>query len=113
MKENNIVITGQRIGVVRGIRGLVRNKIRRLIRHNKHITRVKINLIRNKNYKHKEEYTVRDRIDLKRATLVASADSDGVRKSLGKLIGRLDRKIRRRARIKTTERKNMSGRMSF
>jgi len=109
MKENNIVITGQGIGVGRGIRGLVRNKIRRLIRHNKNITRVKINLIRNKHYKHEEEYTARGHIDLKRATLVASADSRCVRKSLGKLIDRLDRKIRRRSRIKTTKRKNISG----
>lgn len=86
------------------LKSIVREKAEKLFKHEERIIRMRVELEYDPNKAHQEEYIAKGHIEINGPTLVVSAASNDEYKSIDQMMEKLDRKLRRRARMKKVKR---------
>lgn len=104
MNKDDIIISGVHLDLTEAIKNMVKEKADKLLRHNDHIVRIKIEL-KCEEHKGISEFIAQGHLEVRGPDMVVSASTDDLYKSIDQLILKLDRKLRRRARILKVKRK--------
>lgn len=109
MKNNALIISGVHLDLTEALKTMVREKTEKLFNHEERIIRlrVELELHHTKSTGKKEAYIAKGHIEINGPTLVVSATSTDLYKSIDQMVERLDRKLRRRSRLHRVKRKNI------
>ena len=110
MNQNNILISGIHIHVHDGYKHHIDNKTQKLIKHQSKIDFFQFELEKDLHSKsHSKEYIAKGRMQIEgKFTYLFSAKSDNMYQSIDLLIGKLDRSLRKKSRLKKFKRKILS-----
>lgn len=99
MSNNEVIISGVHMDLTEALKSIVREKSEKLFKHEERIIRLRVELEYDSNRAHEAEFIAKGHIEINGPTLVASAASEDVYKSIDLMIEKLGRKLRKRARI--------------
>ena len=103
---NTIIISGIRFQISDNIKNVVQFKCEKLLKHQKLISGLRFELQKNLNASTNQyEYIATGHMEVKGRVSVIHADSDSIYKSIDELISKLDRSIRKDARILKKQRR--------
>lgn len=88
---NKVIVSGIHIHLTEALKEMAASKASRLLRHNDHIIRIRIDIEHDKTRDLSEEFIAKGHIEISGPDLVASAASDDAYKSLDLLVNKLDR----------------------
>ncbi len=110
-KKNNhahngheIILAGIHMELTEALKNIAHEKLERLFRHEDRIVRVRVELEYDKLRVRDNEFIAKGRIQIQGPDLICSVASDDCLKSLDLLVDKLDRMIRRRARLRKVKR---------
>ena len=107
--NNNLIISGLHLDLSPALKNIVNEKMEKIFKHEEKIIRARLELAHDsKSSSHENEYTAKGHLELKGSTITISSSSYNIYKSLDDLIEKLDRGLRRRARLKRVKRKQGS-----
>lgn len=111
MSSKDIIITGLHMDLTEALKDSVHEKAERLFNHEERIIRLRVELEYNENKgKGKQrEFIAKGHIEINGSPMIVSVESDDLYKSIDQMIDKLDRKIRRRARLHKVKRNNPHG----
>lgn len=91
------IVRGIHLDLTEALKRAAEEKTARLLRHNSHIIRIRIDLEHDKTTTHEAEFIAKGMIEIGGPDLLASVASDDAYKSLDLLIDKLDTLLRRRS----------------
>ena len=104
--NNNLIISGLHLDLSLALKNIVNEKMEKIFKHEEKIIRARVELEHDtRSSSHKNEYTAKGHLELKGSTITISSSSDDIYKSIDDLIEKLDRGLRRRARLRRVKRK--------
>ncbi|MCX6955482.1 MAG: ribosome-associated translation inhibitor RaiA [Verrucomicrobia bacterium] len=103
---SKIIVRGIHLELTEAIRAAATEKTSRLLRHNDHIIRVRIDLEHDHAKGDPVSYVAKGHVEIAGPDLIASVTSDDAYKSLDLLVDKLDRMIRERSRHRADRRNN-------
>ena len=107
--NNNLIISGLHLDLSQALKNIVNEKMEKIFKHEEKIIRARVELVHDsKSSSHENEYTAKGHLELKGSTITISSSSDNIYKSIDNLIEKLDRGLRRRARLRRVKRKQGS-----
>jgi len=107
--KNNLIISGLHLDLTVPLKKLVHDKMEKIFKHEEKIIRARIELDHDaRSSSHQNEFTAKGHLELKGATITISSSSENMYKSIDDLIEKLDRGLRRRARLRRVKRKQHS-----
>ena len=107
--NNNLIISGLHLDLSQALKNIVNEKMEKIFKHEENIIRVRVELEHDsRSSSHENEYTAKGHLELKGTTITISSSSDNIYKSIDDLIEKLDRGLRRRARLMRVKRKQGS-----
>ena len=107
--NNNMIISGLHLDLSQALKNIVNEKMEKIFKHEENIIRVRVELEHDsRSSSHENEYTAKGHLELKGTTITISSSSDNIYKSIDDLIEKLDRGLRRRARLIRVKRKKGS-----
>lgn len=107
--DNNaheIILTGIHMDLTDALKNIATEKLSRLFRHEDRIVRIRAELEYDKTKGHEKQFIAKGHVEIQGPDLICSVASDECLKSLDQLVDKLDRMIRRRARLRKTKRHN-------
>lgn len=102
--SHDIILTGIHMDLTDALKNIASEKLGRLFRHEDRIVRVRAELEYDKAKGRENEFIAKGHVEIQGPDLVCSVASDDCLKSLDLLVDKLDRMIRRRARLRKTKR---------
>tara|TARA_A100001037_G_scaffold272941_1_gene269446 strand:- start:206 stop:580 length:375 start_codon:yes stop_codon:yes gene_type:complete len=106
MKQHDVIISGLHMDLTPAIKNMVYEKVEKLFKHEEKIIRLQIELeYCTRHNSQRERYQAKGHIEIRRKPIVVSTVSDDLYKSIDDLVLKLDRQLRRRARMRTVRRK--------
>jgi len=93
-----IIVSGIHLNLTEALKEAAQQKASRLLRHNDHIVRIRLDIEYDKTKGHGDQFIAKGLIEIGGPDLVASVSSEDAYKSLDLLMDKLDRHIRRRHR---------------
>lgn len=105
MENTSVIITGVHLELTEAIKSIVHEKMSKLFRHEPDIIRVRIELIRDVEKKDPNAFEAKGILELRGSNCVISAFSDDLYNAVDALEEKLLRKLRNRARLMKTKRK--------
>jgi putative sigma-54 modulation protein len=93
-----IIVSGIHLTLTEALKEAAQQKASRLLRHNDHIVRIRLDIEHDKTKGHGDQFVAKGLIEIGGPDLVASVSSEDAYKSLDLLMDILDRHIRRRHR---------------
>jgi len=109
MNKQEVIISGVHMELTDAIKSIVTHKVEKLFRHQERIIRVRVELEHVQDKEHSHEFLARGIVEIHGPNLVVSVASDNLYKSVDELIDKLNRKLRRRARLSKVKRKFCHG----
>ena len=109
MSRNKIIISGVHMELTEALKTIVNSKIEKLFKHEASIICVRVELICDVKKGTKEQFTAKGHIEINGPNLIVSETTEDLYKSLDRMINKLDRKLRRRARLVRVKRKHTHG----
>jgi len=109
MKQHDVIVTGRHIDLTEALKQTVYEKVEKLFAHEERIIRLRVELEYNNNVTNEKEYIAKGHIEINGPPLVLKAETDDLYKSIDEMVTKLDRKLRRRARLFKVKRKNVHG----
>ena len=108
MNNHEIIISGVHMDLTDSIKYMVETKAEKLFQHEERIIRLRMELesMVNKGQGKQEEFIAKGHIEINGPPMVVSSASDDLYKSIDQTVSKLDRKLRRRSRLKKVKRKN-------
>ena len=107
--NNNLIISGLHLDLTDALKNIVSEKMLKIFKHEENIIRARIELDQDsRSSSHKNQFTAKGHLELKGTTITISSSSDNLYKSIDNLIEKLDRGLRRRARLYRVKRKQSS-----
>ena len=104
--KNNLILSGLHFDLKDGHKSLVSEKMEKIFKHEEKIIRARVELEHGiRSSTRENEYTAKGHLELKGTTITISSSSDDIYKSIDDLIEKLDRGLRRRARLGRVKRK--------
>jgi putative sigma-54 modulation protein len=103
MNNHELIISGRHLELTESLKYFVREKTDKLFRHEERIVRIRVELDVDKQTK-ETVFIAKGIIEINGPDMIASESSDEMHKSIDLLIGKLDRMIRRRSRLKKVKR---------
>jgi len=103
---HEIILTGIHMDLTDALKNIATEKLTKLFRHEDRIVRIRAELEYDKTKGHENEFIAKGHVEIHGPDLVCSVASQDCLKSLDLLVDKLDRMIRRRARLKKTKRHN-------
>jgi len=88
---SKVIVSGIHVTLTEALKEMALNKASRLLRHNDHIIRIRIDIEHDKTRDLSEEFVAKGHIEISGPDLLASAASGDAYKSLDLLINKLDR----------------------
>lgn len=109
MKQHDVIVTGRHIELTEAMKTIVHEKVEKLFAHEERIIRLRVELEYNKNVSNQDEYIAKGHIEINGPPLILKVESDDLYKSIDEMVTKLDRKLRRRARLHKVKRKKLHG----
>jgi putative sigma-54 modulation protein len=107
--NNNLIISGLHLDLTDALKNIVSEKMLKIFKHEEKIIRARIELDQDsRSSSHENQFTAKGHLELKGTTITISSSSDNLYKSIDNLIEKLDRGLRRRARLYRVKRKQSS-----
>ena len=106
---SRIIVRGVHFELTAGPEDGAEEKAARLLRHEEHIIRVRLDLEHDKTRAPRQAFVAKGHIEIRGPDLIASVASDELQKSLDILIDKLDRMLRKRASAAKTKRHHPHG----
>jgi putative sigma-54 modulation protein len=107
--KNNLIISGLHLDLTDALKNIVNDKMEKIFKHDEKIIRARIELDQDsRSSSHKNQFTAKGHLELKGPTITISSSSDNLYKAIDNLIERLDRGLRRKARLQRVKRKQIS-----
>jgi len=104
---NDIIIAGIHMDLTDALKAMVQEKVEKLFRHEDRIIRVKVDLEREHGHDSKDnEYVVKGHIMINGPDMNVAVRDKDCHKAIDLMVGKLDRMLRRRHRLKKVKRKN-------
>ena len=104
--NNNMIISGLHLDLTVALKNIVNEKMEKIFKHEEKIIRARVELEHGiRSSTRENEYTAKGHLELKGSTITISSSSDDIYKSIDDLIEKLDRGLRRRARLGRVKRK--------
>jgi putative sigma-54 modulation protein len=107
--DTRILVRGLHFNLNLALRATAEDKAARLLRHEEHIIRVRIDLEHDKTRDPRQAFLAKGHIEIRGPDLIASVESDDPQKSLDELIDKLDGLLRKRASAAKTKRHHPHG----
>ena len=107
--EPRIIVRGVHLDLTGALKSIAEEKVIRLLRHQEHIIRVRLDLEHDKKRALHQAFVAKGHIEIRGPDLLASVASDDLYKSLDQLIDKLDRMLRKRACAAKTKRHHPHG----
>ena len=103
---SKVIVRGVHLEITPALRDHALGVAERLLRHNDHLVRVRIDLEHDHTRGVGDQFAAKGHIEISGRDLIASARSDDAYKSLDLLSDRLDRMLRERSRARADRRNN-------
>lgn len=110
---DKIIVRGIHLELTAALRAAVVEKSSRLLRHNDHIVRVRVDLEHDHTKGDRAAFLAKGHIEIAGPDLIASVASEDAYKSIDLLVDKLDRMIRERSRHRADRRNNAAGDEKF
>ncbi|RXK54793.1 ribosome-associated translation inhibitor RaiA [Oleiharenicola lentus] len=94
--ETKFIIRGIHLDLTDALRRITMEKAARLLRHNDHILRIRLDLELDKTRGAKDQFIAKGRIEISGPDLIASVQSEDAYKSVDLLVDKLDALLRER-----------------
>jgi putative sigma-54 modulation protein len=107
--EPRIIVRGVHLDLTGALKAIAEEKVIRLLRHQEHIIRVRLDLEHDKKRALHQAFVAKGHVEIRGPDLLASVASDDLYKSLDQLIDKLDRMLRKRACAAKTKRHHPHG----
>jgi putative sigma-54 modulation protein len=101
---HEIILTGIHMELTEALKNIAHEKLQRLFRHEDRIVRVRVELEYDKTRGHDNEFIAKGHVQIYGPDMICSVASEDCLKSLDLLVDKLDRMIRRRARLQKVKR---------
>jgi len=102
-----VIVSGIHVELTDALKNAANHQASKLLRHNEHIVRIRIDIEHDKTRGNGDEYVAKGLIEISGPDLVSSATSEDAYKSLDLLADKLDRLIRRRHRKRVGSRNDV------
>ncbi|AOS44415.1 ribosome hibernation promoting factor HPF [Lacunisphaera limnophila] len=102
--ESKFIIRGVHLDLTDALRQIAMEKAGRLLRHNDHIIRIRLDLEHDKTRGNADQFIAKGRIEIGGPDLIASAHSDDAYKSIDLLVTKLDALLRERHGLRKDKR---------
>lgn len=106
MNNSELIISGVHLNLTEALKNTVEEKTEKLFKHEERIIRLRVELEYNQNKTKEGEFIAKGHIEINGPPLIVSVATDDLYKSIDLLVNKLDRKLRRRARLSKVKRKN-------
>jgi len=93
-----LIVSGIHLDLTDALRNIVAQKAERLLRHNEHLIRIRIDLEHDKTCGSADQFIAKGHLEIGGPDLLASVATEDCYKSIDLLMDKLDRLIRRRHR---------------
>lgn len=107
MKQHDVIVTGRNMELTEALKDAVHRKAEKLFAHEEKIIRLRVELEYNKNVTGQDEYIAKGHIEINGPPLILSEATDDLYKSIDIMADKLDRKLRRRSRLRKVKRKDI------
>lgn len=105
MTKKEIIVSGSHMELTSALKNTVHEKVERLFRHEDRILRIRVELGYNHHKERHGEFMAKGIIEITGPNMIVSESTDDLYKSIDQMIDKLDRKLRRRARMVRCKRK--------
>ena len=106
--DEKLIISGIHLDLTDGIKLHVREKVTKLLRHEPHIVRVRIDIEYHATKSHHGQFTAKGRIEIQGPDLIAGESGDDAYAAIDKTVKELDRLIRKRSTDRLSKRNHPS-----
>jgi putative sigma-54 modulation protein len=104
-----VIVRGVHLELTDALKAMAEEKATRLLRHQEHIIRVRLDLEHDKTRAARAVFVAKGHIEIRGPDLVASVASDDLAKSLDAVVDKLDRMLRKRATAAMVKRQHPHG----
>jgi putative sigma-54 modulation protein len=104
-----ILVRGVHLELTDALKAIATEKATRLLRHQEHIIRVRLDLEHDKTRAVQSAFVAKGHIEIRGPDLIASVASDDLYKSLDSVVDKLDRMLRKRATAAIVKRQHPHG----
>lgn len=101
---HEVILSGIHLDLTPALKSYVQEKVDRLFRHESHIVRVRVELEFDDRSVEKKNFIAKGHIQIAGPDINISVASDDAYKSIDLLVDKLDRKLRRRSRLRKVKR---------
>lgn len=101
---HDVIISGVHLDLTDALKAATLEKVAILFRHEGHIIRLRVELDHDRTAAPEEEFVAKGHISINGPDLNAGAASDDLYKSIDLMVGKLDRMLRRRSRLRKVKR---------
>ncbi|OIO59580.1 MAG: ribosomal subunit interface protein [Verrucomicrobia bacterium CG_4_10_14_3_um_filter_43_23] len=108
MTNKEIILSGVHMDLTEALKSMVREKVEKLFRHEDRIIRVRVELGYNHKKERHGEFMAKGHIEINGPDMIVTESTDDLYKSIDQMIQKLDRKLRRRARLLRVKRRHNS-----
>jgi putative sigma-54 modulation protein len=106
MKQHDVIISGLNLDLTDAIKNMVHSKAEKLYEHEDRIIRMRVELEYDPhNRSHQKEFIAKGHLEVRGNDHVCTAETDDLYKSIDQMVHKLDRMLRRRARLQKVKRK--------
>lgn len=107
MNQHEIIISGVHMELTDSIKEAIHHKFEKLFRHEERIIRIRVEVMHDKNARSLgKPFVAKAHIEINGPDIIISDAADDLYKALDELTEKLDRKLRRRARLDRVKRKD-------
>ncbi|MGF1531278.1 MAG: ribosome hibernation-promoting factor, HPF/YfiA family [Puniceicoccaceae bacterium] len=107
MKQHDVIISGHNLELTEALKQAVYQKVEKLFAHEERIIRLRVELEYSKNVTGQQEFLAKGHIEISGPLLILTVASHDLYASIDQMADKLDRKLRRRARLSRVKRKNL------
>lgn len=101
---HELILTGIHVDLTDAMKSYMHEKVDRLFRHEEHIVRVRIEIECDPNTAKDSKFTAKGHVQIQGPDINISVRSEDAYKSIDLLVDKLDRKLRRRSRLRKVKR---------
>lgn len=108
-RTNDIIISGDNLHLTEAMKQMVLEKVSKLFEHEPQIIRIRVEMSQDQKSRGNPDFIAKGLIEIRGNDMVVSVASDDAYKSIDILVNKLDRKLRRRSRLRILKRKQTHG----
>lgn len=106
MKQHDVIISANHFDLTDSIKNIVHQKVEKLFQHENRIIRLRVELEQKHNSKSADEFIARGVLERRGPSIVVSESTESLYKSIDQMVIKVDRQLRRSARLDRVKRKH-------